>query len=173
MTDLARRKEQAERDKLVERVSKLHRSIAEGKRRIESDFWALAGDLYEFSEERGWEVLGLDSQNEWLASPEIELQRSQFHLLVGTYRKLVVERGVEPEQLEGVSPSKVAVALPAVEDGKLDVEEAIAQAKTLTRKDIIAEHRSDQSDPTQAEARTECPVCRSIVPESAIRQEAA
>lgn len=149
---------------VVERAQATAERIAEGCRAIRSAWVHLGGYLHEFVEDRMWEPLGCDSLEEWLASPEIGLGRSQVFRLVRVYRELVVARLVPPGELEGVDVTKVDVVLAAVKAGRVDFEDALADCKTLTRRDLQVKYGSaDPKGGGEEPARFQCPECGSWV----------
>jgi hypothetical protein len=117
----------------------------------------LASRLAEFHAGAGWLLLSHDSFNEWLGQPEISLGRAEAYAMIGAWRDLVVDRGVDPSRLEGLDVSKVAVILPAVRGGR-DIEDALSACETLSRSDLRAEYQS----PEHAEYRV-CEACGSKV----------
>lgn len=127
----------------------------------------LAGKLYEFVEGRMFEPLGYETQAEWLASPHIELKRTQVLLLTRVHRTLVVERNVRASELEGVSPDKLDLALDAIKAGAVPWQDALADAKALGYRDMRERYRSgDPNAPLDAEVepeRKQCPTCNTWV----------
>lgn len=107
---------------------------------IRTGWIALAGDLYEFTDKKMYDHLGYGSLNEWLAGPDIELERRMVMYLTSAWRELVVSRNVDPRQLEEVNVSKVSVVLPAIRAGNVEIEDALSDAKTLTRSDLEAKY---------------------------------
>lgn len=98
--------------------------------------WELARAMYEFNEESGWTALNYENQSEWLAQPEIGMTRTQFFRLVRKYRELVVRRELPAESLVELEPSKVDIVLPAIEEGRVTVEEALEDAKSMGARDL-------------------------------------
>ena len=114
----------------------MQRKIVTGCEAIRTLWVALAGYLYEFNGEQMWSALGYETFNDWLATPEIDLGRSQVFSLIEAYRELIVERGVDPEELSKLDVSKIAVVLPAIRSGEVDLETALADCETLSRSDL-------------------------------------
>lgn len=96
----------------------------------------LAEDLYKFHELQMWKDLGYTGFEEWLASPDIDLERRWVYELIGMWRELVVKRQVDPTALEPVQVSKVREVLPAIRRGFVDIDEALSDCETLGRDDI-------------------------------------
>lgn len=143
----------------VDRAHATARKIVQGTHAIRTAWVLLGGYLCEFVEERMWEPLGLETLEEWLASPEVELSRTDVFRVVRVYRGLVLERGVSPEELHGLSAGKLDVLLPALKAGRIDTDEALSQARALTRRDLVAEHGGGPGP----EDRVSCPTCGSRV----------
>lgn len=115
---------------------------------------ALASSLSGFHAGRGWTALGLDSFNGWLGQPEISLSRAQAFGMISAWRELVIERDVDPERLEVLDASKVAVVLKAIKDGRVTVEDALSDCEVLSRSDLRAAYQN----PEAAEYRI-CEAC--------------
>lgn len=130
----------------------------------------MAGRLCEFVDGRMYEVLGYETQEEWLAGPEIELQKSQVAKMVRVYRAIVLEREVQHAALEGVDLDKLDYALPAIKAGKVAWQDAVADAKNLGRRDMRERYRGDGvglDDGLDAErepVKIRCDHCGSWVP---------
>lgn len=107
--------------------------IKKGVGAIREVWVALAAYLHEFHQGKMWEHLGYNRIEDWLGTPEIGLGRSQVYALIEAYEELVVKRGVEPEQLGGMEATKIAVVLPALRRGDVDLEEALADCEALSR----------------------------------------
>lgn len=103
---------------------------------LRSSWIVLAEQLWHFLEQRQWRALGYERQEEWLASPDVELSARMVLHLRELWRELVVERGIDPRQLEGIGWSKARDVLPAVRRGFVDVEEALEDARALSRRDL-------------------------------------
>lgn len=144
---------------LVTRMSDLNREIVLGCTSIRAAGWKLASLIYEFVEDRGWEVLNGpgSSMEEWLAGPEIELKRTHVLRMLRDYRAFVIEHKVPLQELEGVSISKADVVLPAIRSGRVSVERGLADCRVLTRKDLVVEYGAARSEGFDAEA--EAPMC--------------
>lgn len=120
----------------AERAHEVQEQIKTGCAAIRTLWVALAGYLYEFFGKRMWKELGYETFTEWLATPEIDLGRTQVYALVEAYRELVVERGVDPEQLGLIDVTKIAVVLPAIRSGEVDLAEALADCESMSRSDL-------------------------------------
>jgi hypothetical protein len=101
----------------------------------------LARDLYEFYSASLWRDLGHDSFEEWMAGPDIEVQRRWAYELISIYRELVVLREVRMSDLAEIEPSKLQEVLPAVRRDQVTVAEAMADAKSLSKNDIRERYR--------------------------------
>lgn len=96
----------------------------------------LARELWHFNEKKMWKSLGYRTLDEWLASPEIDLGRRTVFGLMETWRTMVIEKGVSAQDMEGVGISKLRETLPAVRRGLITPQEALADARTLSREDL-------------------------------------
>lgn len=114
----------------------LHRRVVNGVRAINREWVLLAQSLYEFQKIKGWDTLGYETQEAWLASPEIGIRRGHAFRLVQTYRELVVERGVNLERLTRVDPSKVFEVLPAIRRNRVDTERGLTDCESLAVLDL-------------------------------------
>ena len=119
--------------------------IRSGLRTGREAAWQVAQACYEFDGERGWSALGYDTLGDWLGDPEVGMSRTHFYRMVRTYDELVVRRQVGTEDLQELEPSKVEVILPAVKAGTVKLQDALADAKSLGRRDLQARyyHRPD------------------------------
>lgn len=120
----------------VRRAQKTQEKIVAGCEAIRTVWVALGGYLYEFVGEKMWLELGYETLTDWLATPEIDLGRSQVYALVEAYRELVVEREVALEELGRLDVSKIAVVLPALRAGEVELDEALADCANLSRSDL-------------------------------------
>lgn len=110
-----------------------------------STWVALAASLARFHAGRGWEALGIESFNEWLGQPEISLNRAEAYAMIGAWRELVVERGVEPEDLEELEVSKVAVVLKSIRSRTVPIDEALSDCEVLSRSDLRAKYQDAEA----------------------------
>lgn len=125
----------------------LQASVVEQVANQRSSWVPLAGRLATFHAGKGWKSLGIESFNEWLAQPEISLSRGEVYSMMAAWRELVEARDVLPETLAGLDISKVAVVLPSVKRGEVDVDVALADCAALSRSDLRAEYiRSSEAE---------------------------
>lgn len=110
--------------------------IKKGTDAIKAAWGALAAFLYEFKEEALWQHLGHEDFNEWIASPDIDLGRSQVYALIEAYKVLVLEREMSADDLQKLEVTKVAQVLPAIRKGDVELEAAIADVEALSRSDL-------------------------------------
>jgi hypothetical protein len=106
----------------------------------------LAEALHQFHANRMWLDLGIPTFDAWLADPDVELTRRHVFELIALYKQLVIERGVSRERLRTLRISKLSEVLPAVRAGEVDLEVALADAGTLTRRDLELRYRGLASD---------------------------
>lgn len=119
-----------------DRAFAIERQIVAGCSAIRAAWVALAAFLHEFHAEQMWEDLGHENFDEWLGSPEISLGRSHVYALIQCYQVLIVERGIEAAKLEAIEATKAVQVLPALKRGEVEVEEALADAESLSRIDL-------------------------------------
>lgn len=112
---------------------------------------ALAGDFYEFIDRRQYRDLGYHTFDEWLAEADLDIGRRQIFKLTEIYRTMVVERGVEPEKLEGIRITKAYAVLDATRRGQVSVQDALADAEVLPLDDLKKRYRPKTSDVTTIE----------------------
>lgn len=149
---------------LIQQAFDLERGIISDLKDMHTLWGRLAEKLYVFVEERAWKLRSCDSLEEWLAGPDIELGRTQVLRLVRVYRSLVVEHRVPLEDLEGLSLSKADVVLPAIRAGRKSTDEALSDARSMTRADLVVEYDGDPTgfDAEQEPAFCECSTCGKV-----------
>lgn len=141
----------------VDRAHEVEKNIKTGCNAIRGLWFTLASYLYEFFEKKMWVSLGYETFNEWLATPEIDLGRTQVYALVEAYRELVVEREVDPEQLGALDVTKIAVVLPALRAGAVSLEEALSDCETLSRSDLREKYGQQLPEKTGGEGGSKTP----------------
>jgi hypothetical protein len=146
----------------AERAHELEREIVAGCRVIRSAWVALAAFLHEFHADAMWEALGHATFNEWLGDPDVSLGRRHAYALIDAHRVLVLDKGVKPAALNELEATKVAEVLPAIKQG-LDVEEALADVRVLSRSDLREKYHGDGTEPTYRK----CECCGQRVKEAA------
>jgi len=110
--------------------------IKQIKKATESLYVELAHSLYEFHDGEMWATLGYDSLTEYFSDPDVQLDPRWAYNLIAIYRQLVVERGVDENRLKELEVSKVTEALPAIRRGQVSVDEAFADIKALSKRDL-------------------------------------
>jgi hypothetical protein len=156
------RDKQRRQQEITERAHELHTEIVRRCAAIRTAWVELAAFLHAFMDDRGWEVLGYDSENAYFADPEVGIGPTHGRRLLRVYRALVVERAVPPGELAGVEITKLDVTLPAVKAGDVDLERAIADARALSRSDLEIRYAGDPDAPLDATTepeRRKCPCC--------------
>lgn len=140
----------------ADRAHQLEQQVVVGCRTIRAAWLHLAAYLHEINAERLYQLLGYETFNEWLGVPEISLSRSHAYALIGAYVEFVVERGIDPAQIGAIEATKLAETLPALRRGEVEVEDAIADADSLSRSDLREKYREDSG---RLDATTERPIC--------------
>jgi hypothetical protein len=160
---------------LAAQARKVEEQIIHLRRQAQVIGIKLATLLYASEEERAWEPLGHESMKAWLDSPEIDISYSHAKGLTKAYREIVVERQVEPAQLDGVDLRKLQMAMKSVRDGEVSMDDAISDAKTLGRADMGIKYGGDPNrgiDPGEGGPKVECQSCGSFVDPDRIKDAA-
>lgn len=113
-----------------------HEKIVEGQQAANYALACAAEGCYELQKSEGWIALGYESLSEYLASPEITMSRSEFYRLAKIYERYMLEGKVAPIALQAAGPTKLEVPLPALEQGVVDAEQAVADAASMNRTDL-------------------------------------
>lgn len=113
-----------------------HEKVIEGLQAARLGLACAAEGCHALHASEGWTALGFESLSEYLACPEVTLSRSEFYRLVSIWDRYVLNGGLQPMLLQGAGPSKLEVPLPALEAGVVDAAQAVADATTMTRKDL-------------------------------------
>jgi predicted RNase H-like HicB family nuclease len=126
----------------------LHVDVRDALSQGRAALWETARALYEFDEMHGWTALGYDRIGDWLADPEISITKSQFYRLTGVWRELVVIRKVDTTSVRELEPSKVDIVLPAVRSGRVKLDEALEDTKSMGARDLREEYISRPDRPS-------------------------
>lgn len=121
---------------------------------------AVCEACYEVRRDRSYSSLGYSTLEEYLASPEISMSRSEFFLAAKIHEEFILEQGVEPERLAVASPSKLDVVLPKVASGEVDVEKALDDVEALGVKDLRALYRGTEEEDVRTSGH--CSRCEGI-----------
>jgi hypothetical protein len=113
-----------------------HFKLVEGQRGVRLSLALMAEGCHLLYQQEGWKHLGYETLSEYLAAPEIEISRTDFYRMVEIWSAYVLNGGVEPQTLQGAGPSKLEVPLPALTAGVVSAEQAVADASSMTRKDL-------------------------------------
>jgi hypothetical protein len=113
-----------------------HVKLVEGQRGVRLSLALMAEGCHLLHHDEGWKHLGFETLSEYLAAPEIEISRTDFYRMVEIWSAYVLNGGVEPASLQGAGPSKLEVPLPALSAGVVTPEQAVADASSMTRKDL-------------------------------------
>lgn len=111
--------------------------------------WELAEALYEFDECHGWIKLGNESLAEWLADPEVSMSMGTYRRMVRTWRKLVVEKRIDPVRLRQLDQSKVAVVVDKVAKNEVLVDEALADVESMGARDLREHYYGRRESPAE------------------------
>ncbi len=144
-------------ERAAKKAYKVEAKIKKGVGAIRQVWIALAGQFHEFYTEQMWVPLGHDKFEDWLGDPDIGLGRSQVYALVETYEELVVKREVDPADLAALEASKLAVVLPALRRGEVELEDALADCESLSRSALREKY--GKAVPAPRIPLTECEEC--------------
>jgi hypothetical protein len=119
----------------VEEGLTLHARLLELKQDISLRFLEVGKILYRLKEEGLYRVINPDMGWEaYCAMPEISISPSHARNLMRIYKIFTLGLGVPNEVLAGIDQRKLTAILPSVNEE--NVEQLIAEAKTLTRSDL-------------------------------------
>lgn len=144
-------------ERAAKRAFAVEQKIKKGTGAIKQVWIALAGHLHEFYTEQMWTALGHDKFESWLGDPAIGLKRSQTYQLIEVYEELVVKRDVSQEQLAELEMSKLAVVLPALRKGQVELDAALSDCEALSRSELREKY--GQAVPAERIPLTECEDC--------------
>ena len=106
------------------------------KRSLNGGFLELARLLKENKDDKLYKVLGYETFEAYLATPELALSRSHVYTLIQIYEKLVVELKVQPAELVDTEWSKLQIVLPQINEN--NKEDLLDKARSLSRSDLKA-----------------------------------
>lgn len=153
----AKRSATTPEERAAKKAHAVEAKIKKGVGAIRNVWVALASYLHEFHANKMWEHLGFDTFEEWLGTPEIGLGRTQVYALIEAHEELVEKRGIEPSRLAELEATKVAVVLPAVRRGEVELEDAFADCETLSRSELREKY--GQQVAKERVPLVECPDC--------------
>lgn len=136
-----------EHDDLVERCTKLERDIVTGLKAGNAAWWQTAQPLWEFHQEHGWTVLGYESVMDWAASPHIGMAYSSYTRMVRNYHHIVALKRLTFEQAQELPPMGTDIVLHGVRRKGVDFDEAIADAKSLSVRDLMVKYKGASEEP--------------------------
>lgn len=156
-TTVAKQRLSSPEERAAKKAFAVEQKIKKGTGAIKQVWIALAGHLHEFYTGRMWEALGHEKFESWLGSPDIGLQRSHTYQLIEVYEEFVVKRGVSQEQLAELEMSKLAVVLPALRRGDVELEEVLSDCEELSRSALREKY--GQAVPAERIPLIECEDC--------------
>lgn len=168
---MAGKKTTTPEERAAKKAFEVEQKIKKGTGAIKQVWVALAGYLHEFYTERMWMALGHDKFETWLGDPAIGLKRSQTYQLIEVYEELVIKRNVSEGKLAELEMSKLAVVLPALRKGEIELDEALSDCEALSRSELREKY--GKAVPTKRVPLTECEDCGKMCrPKSAAEEEA-
>lgn len=142
---------QEETDKLVHEAFELEREIKTKVVGGREAWWQLAEVLYRFHEKSDPKYLGYEDVDEFLAQPEIGLSRRSYFRAVQLWSELIVVKQLPAAEVTEIEPSKAREVMPAIMRGDVKVEDALDDARALSKRDVIEKYRpSNQARHGQA-----------------------
>jgi hypothetical protein len=140
--ELTDEEQEARATRAFELAAQIKQALNAGRQAM----WDVARAAHEFDEEAGWSALGYDTLGQWLADPEVSMSRSTFFRVVKVYRELVVRRQLPASTLRELDISKVDIVLAKVKSGKIPLNQALEDSRSLGAKDLREEYY-DRPDP--------------------------
>jgi hypothetical protein len=141
-----------------DRAFEIEQLVISGCRAIRVAWVGLASYLHEFHDGRMWELRDCSSFDEWLGTPEISIGRSHARALVEAYHELVVVREIDPERLAAADATKIVQVLPALRAGRVETEDALSDAESLSRADLRERYGSGKSGGSKSKLE-QCATC--------------
>lgn len=122
------------------------------KRSLNGGFLEIGRLLKENKDNRFYEVLGHETFESYISSPELSMSRSAVYTLIQIYEKLVLKLNIPAEELMDTDWTKLQKILPSInEDNKQDL---LSKAKVLSRSDLAI---VVSDEPEQEYCK--CPTC--------------
>ena len=112
---------------IQEVASRIEAALQAGRKAM----WELAESLHAFHEMRGWQKLGYRTVSQWLDDTNGAISRGTYYRLVGTWRAVVIEQGVEPERVRLLDQSKVAIVADKLGEKRVKVDNVLADVEAL------------------------------------------
>lgn len=155
--EVAKRRASTPEERAAKKAFQVEAKIKKGVGAIRQVWVALAAYLHEFHQGKMWEHLDYDRFEDWLGTPEIGLGRSQVYALIESYEELVVKREVDTDVLAELETTKIAVVLPALRRGDVELGDALADCETLSRSALREKY--GKSVPAERVPLIECEDC--------------
>lgn len=143
-----------EPQELIERqelVVALDKRVRDAFKRGRMALWDLAQAFYEFNEERGWSALDCDSIGEYLADPELGMKPSTYYRYVSIWRNLIVKRELDINNLRRLDMSKFDAVIPALNDNRVTLEQAVHDVEHMGMKDLREEYGTPKEPKAEPE----------------------
>ena len=146
--------------------------VKEALRDGKAALWKLSEALYDFDSKQGWAALGYENLSRWLADPEIDMTRGTYYRWVNTWRKLVIEKGVKPAQLEQVSASKAALIADDVVSGNVRATTALKDVQNLSASELRVKYEKPRRGRPPKEEESDQPTRRMPASEAIVAARA-
>jgi hypothetical protein len=142
--DLTAQAAQAEAEIAFALQTRIKEAMADGRDAL----WRLAEALYEFDEAHGWLKLNYENLSQWLADADVTISRATYYRYVKTWRKLVVEKHIDPERIRLLDQSKVAIVTDKIASSEVLVEEALSDVEALGAQDLREKYYGPKAEPS-------------------------
>jgi hypothetical protein len=118
----------------------------------------LAASLHAFHDAQAWKMCeDTPTFSAWLGQPDIAMSYRTAKDMIDAWEVFVADHATPVDLLLQTNPSKLAVVLPAVRDGSVPADRAVADAIALSRTDLRELYRNPDAD---LDADTEPVWCR-------------
>lgn len=117
----------------------LHKQILIHKEIISDNFFMLGECLVKMQEEKLYRIFDCNTFEEYLGMPELGFGRAWAYRLMELYRTFHRKLNIPKEKLKNLSPSKLSVILPVINND--NKETLLEQAKILSTSDLTLERK--------------------------------
>ena len=125
------------------RIEHIEHEVTRRKGVISAEFIGLGALLCEVRRDKLFLERGLNTFEDWLDSPEVDIGHSLAYDLVRLTN--LIASGLPAQGIIEIGVSKARLLLPMLEEPTIDTEEWIAKAQTLSWRDLSREVRGDDN----------------------------
>lgn len=123
----------------------LERKVMDARSSERASWMPLAAALYAFHTTQAWRELGHERFTDWLADPELSLGRRHAYRMIAVW-SWAQDNQIPTDELAKCDVTKLAVVLPAVLRGDMDITVALDDVQALSRSDLIAKYTSKSEE---------------------------